>query len=89
MDIVEEGINGHLVDTKDSVALADRMQTVLQLPVAQWRQMSDAALATATHYSWHDATLKFEQALRRAIDQGEAASDTPTSSAADAASQRQ
>jgi glycosyltransferase involved in cell wall biosynthesis len=88
MDIVEEGVNGHLVDTKDSSALAQRMQTVLQLPAARWRQMSDAALETATRYSWHDATLKFEEALHRAIDRGEALGETATSSAADAESQQ-
>lgn len=67
MDIIEEGINGHLVDVGNVEALADRLERVLTLPEFQWRVMSDAAYATATRYTWDDATTLFEQALERAI----------------------
>lgn len=64
MDIIEEGVNGHLVDVKDDQALADRLVRVLTLDQSHWRSMSDAALRTATRFSWDDATDLFEQALQ-------------------------
>lgn len=68
MDIVEEGVNGHLVDVGDAAALADRAIRVLRLPEDRWRWMSDAARQTATRFSWDDATALFEQALERAVE---------------------
>ena len=67
MDIIEEGINGHLVEVKDAKALADRVIRVLNLPEGDWKRMSDAALKTATRFSWDDATELFEKALEFAI----------------------
>ena len=68
MDIVEEGINGHLVDVNDDKALAERVLRVLRRPNADWVAMSDAAWRTATRYGWDDAAELFEQALYRAIE---------------------
>ena len=68
MDIIEEGVNGHLVDIKDDRALANQVLRVLNLPDADWKLMSDAAYHTATRFTWDDATELFEQALRRAIE---------------------
>lgn len=68
LDLIEEGVNGHLVDVGDESALIDRIVRVLQLPGAQWKAMSDAAHRTATRYTWDDATSLFEGALRSAID---------------------
>jgi glycosyltransferase involved in cell wall biosynthesis len=67
LDIVEEGVNGHLVDVKDADALADRVLRVLNLSEQEWKQMSDAALETATRFTWDDATDLFEKALEFAI----------------------
>jgi glycosyltransferase involved in cell wall biosynthesis len=67
LDIVEEGVNGHLVDVKDVNALAERVMHVLNLPELRWKQMSDAAFETAIRYSWDDATELFEQALEFAV----------------------
>lgn len=66
MDIIEDGVNGYLVDVKDDRALADRLVRVLTLDPPVWRRMSQAAHRTATDYSWDDATDRFEQALLRA-----------------------
>jgi len=66
-DIIEDGWNGYLVDVEDSDALADRLVRVLNLPEAEWREMSDAAYDTATRYTWDDATDLFEEALETAI----------------------
>jgi glycosyltransferase involved in cell wall biosynthesis len=68
MDIIEEGVNGHLVAVKDVAGLADRMINVLTLPEDKWRQMSDAAYHTATRYSWDDATDRFERALELVVE---------------------
>jgi glycosyltransferase involved in cell wall biosynthesis len=67
MDIIEEGVNGHLVDPKDVNALADRVLRVLNLPEDRWKLMSEAAYQTATRFTWDDAATLFEQALELAI----------------------
>lgn len=68
MDIIEEGVNGYLVDVKDVDALAERVLHVLNLPEERWKRMSDAAYLTATRFTWDDATDLFEKALELAID---------------------
>lgn len=68
MDIIEDGISGYLVPVGDSTALANQLVHVLTLPEAEWRVMSDAAYATATRYTWDDATELFEAALHTAIE---------------------
>ena len=67
-DIIEEGSNGHLVNPGDEDALANRLLRVLSLPPAEWRKMSDAAYATATRFTWDDATDLLEKALELAIE---------------------
>lgn len=67
LDIIEEGINGHLVNIGDDVALADKVAHVLELAEDQWHNMSEAAYQTATRFTWEDATDLFEMALHRAI----------------------
>ncbi len=66
-DILEEGSNGFLVDVEDSRRLAERLVGVLRLSEAEWRRMSEAALATATRYNWDDATDLLEAAFRDVI----------------------
>lgn len=66
-DIVEEGVNGFLVDVENSGSLAERLSEVLTMSDAKWRQMSEAAVATATRYTWDDATDLLETALRDVI----------------------
>jgi glycosyltransferase involved in cell wall biosynthesis len=63
MDIIEPGVNGYLCDVGDSAGLADGLVKVLSMSEAQWKRMSDAALATALGYSWDDATELLEKAL--------------------------
>jgi glycosyltransferase involved in cell wall biosynthesis len=62
-DFVEDGINGFLVDVEDSAGLAERLVEVLTMSDAKWRRISEAALATATRYTWDDATDLLEIAL--------------------------
>jgi len=63
IDIIENGANGYLVPVDDAKALVDCLLKVLTLSDAEWKQMSDAALATATRYTWDDATDRLENAF--------------------------
>jgi glycosyltransferase involved in cell wall biosynthesis len=65
-DIIQDGVNGFLVNVGDSQTLADRAVELLKLDQNSWIRMSDAAFATASRYSWDDATDLLEEALRRA-----------------------
>jgi len=67
MDIVQEGRNGYLVEVDDPAALADRLIRVLGFSESRWREMSDAAYATACGYTWKDASILMERALEAAI----------------------
>lgn len=69
VEIVTEGVNGHIVDVEDAAALGARLTDVLSLSPAAWRAMSDAAYAQAHSYSWDDATRAFEAALREALEE--------------------
>jgi glycosyltransferase involved in cell wall biosynthesis len=62
-DLIEEGVNGFLVDVDDADALAERLLKVFGLEEARWKHMSDAAFATANGYTWDDATTLLERAL--------------------------
>jgi glycosyltransferase involved in cell wall biosynthesis len=69
---------GVLIPMEDPQAMADAMQRVCSMPESDWRGLSDAAYATASRYTWDDATDRFEAALRRAV---EAASPKPRQTA--------
>ena len=71
LDVIEEGVNGHLVPIGDSAGLAQRLIGVLALPDAAWLSMSDAALQTARQYSWNDATARLEKALQKTISRSQ------------------
>lgn len=62
-DVVQNGVNGFLVEIEDPAKLAGRIGEVLRLSDGQWRVMSQAALGTASRYTWDDATDLFESAL--------------------------
>ncbi len=62
-DVIENGVQGHIVPKEDSKALAEKTLAILQSSDADWRRMSDAAYETATRYSWDDAGALFEAAL--------------------------
>lgn len=68
MELIEDGVNGFLVDVEDVAALSGRLVEVLSMPEPVWRRMSDAAYATALRYTWDDATDRFESALQAAVE---------------------
>lgn len=55
---------GILVPGEDAKAMAEAIVKVIGMSEEEWRRMSEAALATATGYSWEDATDRFEAALQ-------------------------
>jgi glycosyltransferase involved in cell wall biosynthesis len=63
MDLIEDGINGYLVDVGDTAGLAQRLIEVLQFPEPAWQRMSEQAFRTAASFTWKDATALFERAL--------------------------
>jgi glycosyltransferase involved in cell wall biosynthesis len=69
IDTVMDAVNGFLVEIEDASGLAASTLKVLQLSDADWQLMSDAALLTATHYSWDDAADRLENTLLRLANQ--------------------
>lgn len=67
IDVIHNGINGYVVPVEDDQALADRLIQVLKLSQNEWQAMSDAAYATATQYTWDEATKLFEKTLYTTI----------------------
>jgi glycosyltransferase involved in cell wall biosynthesis len=67
LDTVRNGVNGFLVEVEDASGLVNRLATILALDDVKWRQMSDAALETATRYTWDDATDILEGVLREIV----------------------
>jgi len=68
VDMIQDGVNGFLLDVDDVSGLSRRVLQILSLSDADWRSMSDAAHATATRYTWDDATVLFEQALWKTVE---------------------
>ena len=65
-EAIEPG-GGILVPMEDAEAMADAIVRVAEMDEASWRAMSDAAYATATGYTWDDATDRFEESLRTSV----------------------
>lgn len=57
------GGGGVLVEPEDPTNMAEAIVKVCTMSEVEWRVMSDAAYATATKYTWDDATDLFEAAL--------------------------
>ena len=76
MDLIDDGVNGYLVDVGDHQALAERLMEILDLPEPDWRQMSESAYQTAQRFTWEDAAALFEGALESAIKRCSCASGT-------------
>jgi glycosyltransferase involved in cell wall biosynthesis len=67
IDLIEPGHNGFIVPVGEAAELANALVQVLNLPETEWLTMSENAYATATSYSWDDATERFEAALQTAL----------------------
>jgi glycosyltransferase involved in cell wall biosynthesis len=69
-DLIEPGVNGYLANVEDAETLAKALMRILSLSPAVWRQMSDAAHATASRHSWEKSALSFEAALHAIVRAG-------------------
>jgi glycosyltransferase involved in cell wall biosynthesis len=69
IDNIVDTVNGFLVNVEDSAGLAERTLKVLRLSEQEWQSMSNAALLTATRYSWDDATNQLERVLQDLVKQ--------------------
>jgi glycosyltransferase involved in cell wall biosynthesis len=71
-ELLEPG-GGMMIPMEAPRAMADAILKVCSMHATEWRAMSDAAHATATRYTWDDATDQFEAALVRAVEAAGAA----------------
>jgi glycosyltransferase involved in cell wall biosynthesis len=65
-ELLSQG-GGILVPQEDAEAMGQAIVKVCTLPDAEWRAMSDKALATATAQTWDDATDLLEQTLQEIV----------------------
>ena len=59
---------GALVRPEDPQDMAVAIERIAKMSDKEWQAMSQAAHGIATRYTWDDATIQFEAALRHAID---------------------
>lgn len=59
---------GMLIPLEAPQKMAEAILSVCSMASIDWRKMSDAAYATASSYTWDDATNEFEAALVRAVE---------------------
>lgn len=60
---------GFLVAPEDPAGMSEAILRVCSMSDEAWRAISDRAYSLVRQYSWEDATLRFEAALKRAVDQ--------------------
>jgi glycosyltransferase involved in cell wall biosynthesis len=68
MDLIKDGVNGHLLDTDDVNGLTNRLVEVLKLSEPAWQRMSEAAYESIRHFTWEEAAIVLEGALKVAIE---------------------
>ena len=73
LEIIEDSINGFLVDQGDVAGFAEALLTILDLPDAAWQEMSQAAVGAVAHPTWEESSALFEKALIQAAKSRETA----------------
>jgi glycosyltransferase involved in cell wall biosynthesis len=71
-DLIGEG-GGILVKPQDAIDMSKAIERVSRMNSAEWKQMSDAAFATAQQNTWDSSCLKFEAYLLELVNTREAA----------------
>jgi glycosyltransferase involved in cell wall biosynthesis len=69
LEIIQNGVNGFLVDQGDAVGFAEALAAILALPDAKWRKMSHEAIRSVAHPTWSESSELFEDALIRSLDE--------------------
>lgn len=64
-DVIEDGVNGYLVDVDDVKALREKLTEVLSMDSKAWKIMSERAYKKTLAFTWKNAGKLFEQAILR------------------------
>lgn len=67
-ELISQGA-GILLNSRDPEEMAQAIIDLVQYSNEEWCKISEQAYRVATSYSWDDATILFEAALQKAIDQ--------------------
>lgn len=65
-EAIAEG-GGRLTKMDDPQAMAEAIVSICGMPEAQWRRLSDAAVATAARFRWDVSARAFEACLKSAL----------------------
>ena len=66
LEIIEDGINGHLVNIGDVEGFATALANVLNHSEQSWAEMSEAARRAVAHPTWAESSALFADALKQA-----------------------
>jgi glycosyltransferase involved in cell wall biosynthesis len=67
LEIIQDGVNGFLVDPGDVEGFSNGLARILSLPDEAWRNMSEAAARSVAHPNWAESNALFEAALRESL----------------------
>jgi len=67
LEIVENGVNGYLVEPKDVDGFTDALARIVSLDDQVWQRMSDAAVQAVGHPTWVESSALFEAALVKSM----------------------
>jgi glycosyltransferase involved in cell wall biosynthesis len=67
LEVIENGVNGYLVDGGDVTGFADALANILSLSDSDWKRMSEAAVAAVAHPTWMESASLFERALYESV----------------------
>jgi glycosyltransferase involved in cell wall biosynthesis len=68
LEIIEDDVNGYLVDAGNVEGFASAMLRILSLPDAEWRDLAGAARRSVAYPTWDQSGALFEQAVIRALE---------------------
>ena len=63
LEIIEDGVNGYLVDAGDVAGFMSALAKILSLNDEDWQRMSVAARDAVAHPTWDESSAMFERAL--------------------------
>jgi glycosyltransferase involved in cell wall biosynthesis len=67
LEIIDNGVNGYLVDQGDVEGFTDALARILSLSDQEWNKMSEAAIRAVAHPTWAESSALFEDALMQSV----------------------